>query len=62
MCISHTYYENVKYILMHMIYILHKCTCTCGVVHEQADDIEYGVATISRLIKIIGLFCRMSSA
>jgi len=29
--------------------------------HSLADISTYGVATISRLLKIIGLFCRISS-
>jgi len=32
-----------------------------GLAIENARDHDYGVATISRLLKIIGLFCRNSS-
>jgi len=35
----------------------------CGVPFEFSTDppVDYGVATISRLLKIIGLFCRIWS-
>jgi len=33
---------------------------TMSMQHDvDEDDVEYGVATISRLLKIIGLFCRI---
>ena len=38
--------------------------CSCRVRKEvtvRLSKIDYGVATISRLLKIIGLFCRISS-
>jgi len=30
-------------------------------IHTYTHSLAYGVATISRLLKIIGLFCRISS-
>ena len=36
---------------LRVVYCLECALCVCG----------YGVATISRLLKIIGLFCRISS-
>ena len=42
------------------------CVCVCLLIYAhtnrlQTKSCDYGVATISRLLKIIGLFCRMSS-
>jgi len=40
------------------------CVCVCLRVHvcarvtERQEAFEYGVALISRLLKIIGLFCK----
>jgi len=42
-----------------MILLLEYIPILCSSVCGAAD--KYGVATISRLLKIIGLFCRISS-
>jgi len=36
-------------------------THSCIVVNERDVDVRYGVATVSRIDKIIGLICRISS-
>ena len=49
----------------HMIYTHTDNTLPCGIQTHRHTDTQtihcYGVATISRLLKIIGLFCRISS-
>ena len=38
------------------------CVCVCMYIRiRRSGSFRYGVATISRLLKIIGLFCRISS-
>ena len=36
-----------------------RCVCGCTYTHTHMCAGTYGVATISRLLKIIGLFCRI---
>jgi len=38
---------------------MYVCVCMCVCV--MVEGCNYGMATISRLLKIIGLFCRISS-
>jgi len=49
--------------LMHMTHLYAGCnTCVWFVTYRQGmGNILYGVATISRLLKIIGLICRILS-
>jgi len=42
---------------------MYVCTCICTDQNfvERAGGFVYGVATVSRIDKIIGLFCRIAS-
>ena len=40
---------------------IHVCVCVHSTVAQKGCPLRYGVAMISRLLKIMGLFCRISS-
>ena len=50
-----------SYIIMHVC--VRECVCMCVRLHSNTCTyaLLYGVAAISRLLKIIGLFCRIVS-
>jgi len=56
---THTHTHTSTYMCMCMWRYTHKSTYTY--VYVYVEIYTYGVATISRLLKIIGLFCRISS-
>ena len=58
---TYTYIYMYTYMYIY-IYIYVKHLCLKGIISKKSTaGLDYGVATISRLLKIIGLFCRISS-
>jgi len=57
--ISHTYCCTHKNMIMHHVHIVVCDNGSIALCHFSAPYIRYGVATISRLLKIIGLFCKI---
>jgi len=74
LCVCVTMYMHSCMYIFTCVHI-HMCTCSCvyiftcvhvhvctySLTRIQSFIVSYGVATISRLLKIAGLFCRISS-
>ena len=58
---THTHTLTHKAIDTHTHSLTHKAIDTISGITYHTFQYRYGVATISRLLKIIGLFCRISS-
>ena len=49
------------WVYIHVVCVYRVCVCVWVYVWVHTHTVGYGVATISRLLKMIGLFCRISS-
>ena len=61
-CVAGTIHKYNVYVYMSNVFVCVKCVYMCQYMCKQTRDYwrTYGVATISRRLKIIGLFCKRS--